>query len=396
MKTYGFKNINDIKSIRFIFAAAVITFLTFVFGDYLTNTLQDESSFSALFKSPDYILMDLYESAAEDNPQGKLNPYVIIVDDTDCNHSDLSSLISAIDSLEPAAIGIDHIFLNSRDFSALADAVRHCKTPIVLGSEVVYDGDRHQFTSIINSYFSDSLCNSTNGALNLGDPSITRDSAIRKVVRKYTCTDTISINSFAYELASKSGFISCKKTEQFNSSFIRFRETSAMIISWKKIIGNDRTFKFDNAIKEKVRGKIVLMGSKNDQSDYHLITGERYLSGIEIHAASIFTVIDENYMKVSPNWINNLISIIFVFVFSLLLYYTNRNMSYIGNLCVRIVQTCTILFFIFVGYYFYIIISNPIYIDFSISILMIGISAFVFDIVNGMYGLLKSIYKKIQ
>ena len=379
---------------RCFIVALLVTMTTFLLTDYLKFYLQNESSFSKSFKSADYILFDCYESVEAENPVGVINPNVVIIQDDECNRLQLAALIKTVDKFSPLSIGIDHIFVESQPYdTVLVNAINKCASPIVMASNICFDTEYQKYTSVSHCAIYDRIRNASWGITNLGEPSATPQNIIRRFNKTYTTEDGAEMNSFAYELACRSGLYSANDNNFNASSFISYRGLTTDIIEWKDVLRiNDsiNTPEIDS-FKENIQGKIVLIGSTRDSGDMHLIPSEKAISGIEIHAASIYTLVNNKYISETPAWINNAIAFIFVYLFSLLLYYASQNLSRIGNLCVRIVQSLFIILFIIIGYAFYRNEHNPIYIDFSSSILMIGISSFVFDILRGVYGLLLSL-----
>lgn len=368
--------------------ALLVTVATFVFTDYCKNFLQSEAAFSKSLKSPDYILLDCYEGIDASNPVGVLNPDVVIVQDDECNRSQIALLIEAIDRMEPAAIGVDHVFEDSQpNDSLLTQAINRCQAPLVLASELTFDTECQQYTYANQCVFLDELDKVTWGVTNLDEPSVSPQNIIRRAFSTYVSAHGEVKNSLACELIRQSGMMDDKAAELPQKTYISYRGLSTEILGWKELIREDADSSEMADLHDAICGKIVLIGSSHDRADMHLIPSEKCIPGVEIHAAAIYTFVNQKYIAESPDWLNNLIAVICVFLFTLLLYYATVQMGRIGNLCVRLVQTVMIVLFILIGYIFYSSEQHPVYIDFSSSILMVGISAFVFDIIRGIYGL---------
>lgn len=398
------KLILRICKFKIVIVATIVTSITFIFVDNLRNFFQGEVAFSKTFKSPDYILLDCYESVEAKKQVGVVNPNVIIIQDDEDTEFDslhlsfrlkLASLIQTIDSLEPAAIGIDHGFYDYQpDDSLLINAINQCKTPIVLASNLSFDTEYQKYTTVRKSIFADSLKNVSWGLTNLDQPSASPQGIIRNAYKFYTSEDGLDLNSFSIELIERSGLLSENtKTLPF-SSFIYYRKLDTVKINWKDLLLKDDDIYFIEEIKDVIRNKIVLIGNIQDRGDLHMNPSENFISGVEIHAASIYTFLNNKYMGRTPTWVNNLIALLCVFLFTILLYYATLRLGRFGNLFIRITQTFLIILFIIIGYFFYNLDNNSIYIDFSSSILMIGISSFVFDIVRGLYGIILFLLKK--
>ncbi len=392
------KLFNKLQRFKWLLVAMSVTVTTFIFANSLKNYLQSEAAFSKTFKSADYILLDCYESIEESKLVGIRNPNVVIVHDDECNRTETASLIHAIDKLSPAAIGIDHIYeeKHPHDDPILIQAINSCNSPIVLASVFSFDTEYQKNTTNKLCAFSDSLKDATWGVANLDEPNVSPQHIIRRVCKSYSLEDGSMENSFAYELALQSKLSKDELSKAPSSSFICFRGLNTDRLSWDEILNENKDADDTEYIENLIRGKIVLIGSGHDQGDLHIIPSEECISGVEIHAASIYTLLNNKHVTESPKWVNNMTAILCVFIFSVLLYYSSKRLGRLGNLFIRIVQAAMMLLFIILGYAFYQNEQNPLYIDFSTSIVMIGVSAFTFDILIGMYCILKFGYKKIK
>ncbi|MCQ2071629.1 MAG: CHASE2 domain-containing protein [Bacteroidaceae bacterium] len=382
--------------LKYIIVAIMVTAFTFIFADASKYLIVKENAFSKSFKSPDYILLDCFSTVEATNPIGILNPDVVIVSDDSCDdRRKLAILIRAIDEMGPAAIGIDHSFENARpEDSLLIEALNDCKSPVVLASELKYDTGFQKYTTISKCVLCDNLNKATSGVVNLDEPSVNPQNIIRRVRRSYFSEDGEENNTFSFELACRSGMLKYNVDSIPQSTFICFRNIYTDIHNWKDIVADDGKPIENDDILESIRGKIVLLGSIDDRSDLHMIPSEECISGVEIHSASIYTFINHEFLNESPRWLNNFIAIICVFLFSIMLAYSSKRMGNIGNLCVRLVQALMIVLFVVIGYYLFRKESNPVYMDFSTAILMVGFSSFIFDVIKGIYGIISSIGKR--
>ena len=373
-----------------IAVALIVTVCTFLLANSCRNYLQSEAAFSKTFKSPDYILQDLYEGAKDTNPIGLVNPNVVIVQDDKCNNAQMAALITAIDSLEPAAIGVDCIFVETGDNPAstmkLVDAINNCKSPLVLASCLEFNDTVKEFTIGSGSALYDLIKGIPSGITNLGSPSISPQSIVRKVQKSFNVGKDSQMNSFAYKLVSCSGMAKEVEDKIPSSIFIRYQGLDTPKFQWNELVLEDGMTCISDEVKDQIKGKIIILGSTNNPTDMHMIPSEKRVSGVEIHAAAIYTIISQNFLIESPRWVDYTIAFVSVFLFALLLYYSSLHWGRLQNLCVRIVQTSMIVAFIIIGYYFYHTDFSPVYIDFSPSIVMIGVSSFVFDIIRGLYG----------
>ena len=118
------------------------------------------------------------------------------------------------------------------------------------------------------------------------------------------------------------------------------------------------------------------------------------LSGIELHAYALQTIISNNYIKVSPNWLNWLIALLLCMLFAVCNLVASYRMGDFGNLFMRLLQLVMMYILVVIGCTYFASYHN--YIDFSPAILMIGFGRVSFDLWFGSIAGYKKLKKTIQ
>ena len=108
-----------------------------------------------------------------------------------------------------------------------------------------------------------------------------------------------------------------------------------------------------------------------------------------LHAYALQTILSGNYIDTTPSWLNWLIAI----VLCVLLTSCNLWAGYRRSIFVRIAQFVIIYLLIVIGCAYF--ASHHMYIDFSVSILMIGFGLVAFDVWFGFVALYNFIKNKI-
>lgn len=362
---------------------AIVILCTFAFSWFVKYEITSPSAFSATEKSTDYELSDLYASVGQRSAVHYLSKDIVIVSVDHCSRNQIASIIDAVNYMEPKVIGLDIMFIDSIvGDDKLVSAILGCEN-IVLPIEVKRKGHSGLFEIKDSSYFYNSIAEKQLGVINLAGYS--QRSVIRKFAPSFKL-ENCSLDNFAsaivkyYSLGEYNRLIA-KGQELLN---IHYHAIDYNVVKWNEVIttGTDPEPKLD--LMNVIKGKIVLIGHINNDNDIHLTPISDETPGIMIHAATINTILSNNYIDNSATALDYLIAFIVTLAFVMLMSYAKMHMSNMGNLLVRICQLGLLLIMFIIGTILY--ISYNYYLDFSLSLLMIGLSALFFDIVYGIYG----------
>lgn len=143
--------------------------------------------------------------------------------------------------------------------------------------------------------------------------------------------------------------------------------------------------------RESVAGKIVFVGNLNDFSDSHP-TPAGTLPGVLIHAYVCQTILDGSTPRECPGWLLFLIAFL---IGTGMLWCKMRIAAFdgsIASLTIRIGQLVLLLVFYLVGVAF--LVYKGLYVDFSLSFLMIAACMLVADIIKGITAIIRLVKNK--
>ncbi len=118
-----------------------------------------------------------------------------------------------------------------------------------------------------------------------------------------------------------------------------------------------------------------------NQSDMHATPPQRKLSGIEIHALALSTILNDNYIESLGSFTN--LAIAFVLCFLMAIIHLSLPPEF-KSLALRLLQVAVLYAIIRIGYSFF--IEHSLIIDFSYTLLMMAFVLFACDIWYGVPG----------
>ena len=295
-----------------------------------------------------------------------------IISFTDAHsRKDLAMLIDSISSYDPKVIGLDYTFHGETEYdSILVNSI--CRA-----------------SNIVIPYNNPLLANVKSGNISKGRANLTIHS-IKEIERcfipfYYSNGDTIP--SFATAIVRQYSTEKYQKLMQRNNRFehINFhRNYKFDTISWKEVIEPTIRESFD---PEDLKDKIVLIGAFVRNADRYLVPMGNDMSGLEIHASAINTILQEDYVFTIPLWVSYVIAILISIIFILLLYVSRVKWNNMGNVIIRISQLVLALLLLYIGTT---LLSHNILINFTIVVTSIALSAIVFDLFYGIYSFIIS------
>ncbi|MDE6126741.1 MAG: CHASE2 domain-containing protein, partial [Muribaculaceae bacterium] len=130
---------------------------------------------------------------------------------------------------------------------------------------------------------------------------------------------------------------------------------------------------------DELYGKVVLVGAMREVADMHPTPVKRRMSGVEIHARAISTILNQSYYTQLPdpaNW-----AIAFVLAFTVI--FCSLMLPVAGKgLLLRLLQIGLLYAIIRAGYTFF--VDHSVIINFSYSLLMVTFGLFAADIWLGL------------
>ncbi len=263
-----------------------ITFLAFG----LSFVLMQPFSFSAasLLSSADgndFTINDFYNKVADSRHVTTLDSNVVIVDIAACDREGIAEIIETVSLCSPRTVGLDVVFAEPKEHdSRLIEAIKNCPN-LVLAVSVEADSATKTFHIDESSYFTPELENVELAAINF--PTGSNNRTIREFKPDYITADGKRIPSFALATSRKqSGEIVDRFMKRGNDlEFITYYSRIFKTISPEELA--DRA--------EELIDKIVLIGAANDPYDLHVTPVSAAMSGINIHAYTVATILSGRY-----------------------------------------------------------------------------------------------------
>lgn len=388
MKPKTLKQINKrIISIRRSWIlASIATMLALAISRFIIYDISSISVFAPMEKSLDFEISDIYNSVAQRRMQQTLSDNIVIVSVDECpSRREIAEVIEAVDFFDPAAIGLD-IFFNYplADDDFLINTLKGCRN-VVLPVDVA-DGNR------AGSWFYNLLPDAHYGSINIGAESV-RD-VVRRFKPYFMLNDGGEINNIAIELANIASsesyeyFLQRNRTE---SHFIHYPSVCFDIVEPSEIVTAEGSIRPE--AEELLRDKVVLVGNIRDESDMHLTpVGE--MSGLAIHAYTLHTILDRNYINETSELCSWTMAVVISFIFVLICTLMKTNGLMGDNLWARIIQIVVILLFIWLGCKKFVNSNN--YINFGPSLLMLGLGTLSLDICMGAIDIYRHICRRLR
>lgn len=306
-----------------VFDAFIINILTAITVFFFWAIIDSVDLFNPLDEFIDnFDFTDLYFTEFQPDQPTDTNIYIVNIGNL--NRKEIADLIMTLQKFEPAIIGIDAVFAERRGIEdILLKQALNYKSNIVLGAFGKYDKDIATDLIKTDSFFG----NIPAGHLEIiADPKTVRE--FEKFIR---INDTMIVNSFAMEIASKYDY----------DKFLKFakRKTKTELVNYRGGEIPFITFDYEeitdtNKNLEIIKNKIVLLGyvrmfesAPLDTLDafYTPMKNSKYgypdAKGIEIHAHILSMILSGNYINKVPVWLNYLIAFLILQLFLMWLVY---------------------------------------------------------------------------
>ena len=363
-----------------IVQAAIVTLVSLILASTALHGLSSLLDFKPAVQGNDFQISDVYNNVANSRAVHALSEDITIIALDGGNRDDIAKVITAVDSLNPLAVGLDVLFFWEYDGDdRLINALDHCRN-LVLPVEV-----SDQVDTVKGSYFYNELERAHFGAINLDSYSLSQ--SVRSFWPSLECGGA-TVNSFSSEI------VSLANPERYQELLSRNKESE--IISYPSvefpIVDYADILESPNQFIDDIKGRIVLMGDIKNGSDYHVTPVDVGTPGVRIHAHIIDTILNGKYISSTPKWISWAIAVLICFVFISINFFIGDISSNLGNLLMRVLQVICLYLFFALGCRAF--ISRLHYIDFAPSLLMIGLGLFAYDLWMGLGALYQLVFKR--
>lgn len=377
---------HDLKSkhknfLKLCCKAAGVTALAFLLSFLLSSPFA--ASISALFspsEKSDFNMTDLFFQIADNRPVRTFENRFAILDIGNLNRLEIAELLDMLALCEPKAVAIDVNFETATENdSLLLNTLSHLPA-LVLPVGVEQEGDR--FRLVDKPFFYGKIPGIEYGVVNF--PTSHRGGTVREFAHSFPMSDGKTLLSFP-EAAAKAGgldpAISPASAEDVPTGIISYHSKEITVIPHDDLA--DRL--------EELHDKIVLVGTTTEAGDIYSTPLSRGVSGLEIHAYALSTILDGSKLKKMPVFIGNIIAIVLCFLMVLGAIGIKTG---IKGLVLRLAQIISLYFLVWGGYSM--LVDHEIVGDFSQAILMVAFGLFSADLWNGTEALIKWIKQKFK
>lgn len=346
--------------------AAGITGIAFLLSLFLSSPFA--ATLSALFSSNekgDFVMSDLFFQIADNRPVRHYDDRIVILDIGNSNRQEIAETLSVLSLCGPRAVGIDINFEEpGEDDSFLLEALSSLPN-LTLPLGVTREGDGFKITD--RPFFYETMDGVNYGVINF--PTAKPGATVREYARSFSTKEAGELPSFPEMIAKSGGFAT-------DLSLKREEETGVIDYSSKEITTINHHELNDRA--EEFADKIVLVGTTNEAGDVYSTPLSHNVSGLEIHAYALSTILDGTHIRKMPGYIDTIIAIVICY---LMVLGAVGIKSAIRGLLLRIAQIATLYLLVRIGYSLF--VDHYTIADFSQALLMVAFGLFSVDLWNG-------------
>lgn len=349
----------------------------------------------------DFEFADVYGRILNKGWHTQSKDVIVVPTDSVKYQEDLIALIPRLDSLQAAAIGVDFIIPNISNDSVYVNTVKKCKNvvmPCILGynekSKDYYVNDSTMYCTLGDDV--------TMGAVNLDAGKL--GDKVRRFRQEFNIHGNIAIPSFPSALVKVASpdkyieFVSRQNdTHDGAGELIKYGGVDIRIVYPGEFLTSDSIPSIDwnsHIVRDTVfKDAVVLLGGIEGREDTHSTPlGEK--PGVIIHAYTVNTIMTSSYVTDINSWVNWIVAVLMSTIFVWLVLYFRSRFRHTGRMTVRIIQMAFIAIFFITGSALF--TKNSLYINFSITILMIGLSVAVLDFMTGICWIIQHLWKKFR
>jgi len=328
------------------------------------------ASLSSFFSQPergDFRITDIYAQVADSRPVRMLDDRIILLDIGYAGRDEIVDCFQTLSICEPKVVGIDINFAYPGDNdSLLIRAISNLPSAILpLGVECIAD---NKFSLSDQPFFFDSEKNFKYGIVNL--PAEKEHASIREYAVNYRMDTGLAMPSFAVAMAEAgdANAVSDLMKRGNSRETIDYASREFLRMSIDDLAESP----------EKISDRYVIVGADNEASDMHSTPVNSYVSGMEIHAYALSSLLDRSWFTEMPAWADSVIActLCFMVIFTALTF-TGK----LRGLTLRFLQIALLMAVVWTGYVAY--IDHSVICNFSHTVLMLTFGLLALDVWNG-------------
>ena len=323
----------------------------------------------------DFDFLDVYARVGDRTSVAKLSNDVVIVSIDDCSRDKIAQVIDAVNFCSPAAIGLDVFFIYPSDDDNLINSIKSCDRivlPLALGEECIKSYFYHEIDAEL-------------GVINVAS------SSVFDIIRNYIPVfrkDSIEYRSMPMVLIEKAGF-SIPEREPV-SRHIWYPAVEFDVIEADELV--DEYGLPVLSCTGRIQNKIVLIGAMRDYGDLHRTPVDDEMPGMVLQGHIIDTLLHDRLIRETSVFWNILIAFIICLLFTRLHLFLKDRLDDIGEMLMHGLQLLLIYILLVIGVNLY--LKHGLFIDFSITMMMLFLSFIVLSTINGMTYLFKKIFER--
>lgn len=371
--------------------ALLITLISVGLSRVVIYELTSIDSLAPASKVSDWLLTDIYNSIAADRQKVPGDPDIVIIDIDTASRSTIAALIEAVNFCEPKAVGLDVIFKYPSD-DGLYEAIQNCDN-IVLPLVLEYDEQTSSLVRQTDSFFYDRLEDKAFGAVNFNAEDV------YDVVREFSPFFDVG-DEFVENFST--ALVRLASPERYEELIARANESEIIYFPSEKynplVVSDviDESGLCRVEIMNELNGKIVFIGDMNNRNDMFLTPLGGSVPGVEIHARTLATILYGRYIAHSSVVLDWVIALLCCFLLALAgqLRGLSADFNDILSFLVRILQVSILYAFVFFGVRRF--IEHNQYMDFSASVMMVGLCALATDVYKGLVEMFRFIFFNLK
>lgn len=351
--------------------ALLLVGLAFLLSLIMTAPFAFTASFLNSSKPNDFDFADFYNVVADGRPVREIDDKVIVINMENSDRAEFAAILERLQSVSPAAIGIDVLFQEPHDPSTdewLISSLRGLDN-VVMAESLLKNPDDDVFTISDRSFFADTIGGNIEfAASNL--PARVASGTVRTFRSEYP-TSNGPVIGFAAAIAQTANHdVAAELQKRDNEQeIINYPSREIKVLSLNELADS----------LEIVNGKVVLIGAVSKTEDIHPTPTDNNMSGILIHAYAISTILNNNYINRHDSWVEWAIACLLCFIITLGFCVIPVS---IKGLVLRLTQMALLILVIYIGYFLF--VEKNTIIDFSPSLLMITFGLFACDLRLGL------------
>lgn len=254
----------------------------------------------------EFSITDMMFDIQHATTEPEVNDLVTIVDMTDLHdRGDIANLLAEISQCSPIVMGIDLIFEGEKDDhlgnELLLEAVHDLEDKAIFTSKLTdYSSAEGTYKGCVRSFFVDDLdiSEAYSNVNNDLTKSVVRDFGIKQKLNDE------AMLSFPAKIASR--FDDSVDKMNDDELLINFKNVVFPVVMYDEVLDK----------QELIDGHIILVGAMTEEQDMHNSPLGK-MSGVELQAYSLLTLLEHKAMKKIPVWLDWLLALLVCYLMEL-------------------------------------------------------------------------------